>query len=147
MMKVVLTAALVALIAVSSPDARAQQAPAPIVGEGSPNGLEFSELTRSGVWQLRIYTINRDRLDDFVAAWREGVYPLRLEHGFQIPAAWLIRDNNQFVWILGYDGPENWEDKQSAYYNSPERRNIDVDPLQWIAHGDSWFITPIDETR
>jgi len=27
--------------------------------------------------QLRMYTINRGKMDDFVRAWKAGVYPLR----------------------------------------------------------------------
>lgn len=145
MKRIILTGSLLMLAVLAAGEAPGQEA-APEVGTQPPD-LEFSSLTDSGVWQLRIYTINRGHLDDFVNAWSEGVYPLRLEHGFQIPAAWLIRDNNQFVWILGYDGPEEWEAKQSAYYGSPERENIDVDPLQWIAHGESWFITPLSSER
>ncbi|MDX1562615.1 MAG: hypothetical protein R3305_06785, partial [Gammaproteobacteria bacterium] len=98
-----------------------------------------------GTWELRIYTINRGRLDDFVAAWREGVYPLRLQHGFKIPAAWVSRQNNQFIWVLGYDGPLSWEDAQSAYYGSSARQSLDVDPLDLIAHGDTWPISPATE--
>jgi hypothetical protein len=135
------TIVLLTLTALSGHVARSQDA-APVVGD-QPPGLALSALTGDGHWELRIYTINRGRLDDFVAAWREGVYPLRLEHGFQIPAAWISRENNQFIWILGYDGPESWEDKQSTYYGSTARQSLDVDPLDMIAHGDTWPITAV----
>lgn len=117
-----------------------------VVGPGS-EGLALSELAAEGTWELRIYTINRGRLDDFVAAWREGVYPLRLEHGFKIPAAWVSRQNNQFIWVLGYDGPLEWDEAQSAYYGSSQRQSLDVDPLDFIAHGDTWPITPATSER
>lgn len=107
-----------------------------------PAELAFSSMMASGHWELRIYTINRGQLDDFVAAWRKGPYVIRTEQGFQIPAAWISRQNNQFIWIVGYDGPESWEDKQSAYYSSAARTTVDVDPLTMIAHGDTWPITP-----
>ncbi len=51
-------------------------------------------------WQLRRYTINKGRLDDFVDAWRRGVYPLRLKFGFTIDGAWVIQERNEFVWIM-----------------------------------------------
>lgn len=108
---------------------------------------ELSTLTGAGVWQLRIYTINRGQLDEFAQAWLEGVYPVRLRHGFQIPAAWLIRETNQFVWVIGYDGPEDWDAKQAEYYGSAERSGLEVDPLQFIAHGDAWLITPVPSAR
>ncbi len=71
-------------------------------------------VTGSGVWQFRIYTINRGHLEDCASAWLRGVYPLRVQHGFQIPAAWTIKETNQFVWIIGYDGPEEWEAKEAT---------------------------------
>ncbi len=93
--------------------------------------------------QLRIFTINRGKMDDFVQAWREGVYPLRLKHGFSIPAAWVIKDRNEFMWILTYDGPDDWETKDAAYYASEDRTVLDPDPRQYIARSERWFTTPI----
>lgn len=146
MKRIVMTGSLLLLAVMAGRTALSQEAASSSIVE--PTNFELSSLTGSGVWQLRIYTINRGRLDDFVDAWREGVYPLRLEHGFQIPAAWLIRDNNQFVWILGYDGSqEDWEAKQSEYYGSSQRQSLGVDPLDWIAHGESSYITPVTSER
>lgn len=93
--------------------------------------------------QLRIYTINRDRLADFVEAWRTKIYPLRRKLGFRVDGAWVIRERNQFVWILSYDGPETWEAMDAAYYGSPQRAALDPDPAQWIAQVSQWFITPV----
>ena len=97
---------------------------------------------RPTCWQLRLYTIDRGRLDDFAQAWRQGVYPLRLKRGFQIPAAWSIKETNQFVWIVGYEGPETFEAKDSAYYASAERAALQPDPRPWIARAEKWFVTP-----
>ena len=52
--------------------------------------------------QLRIYTINRGKLDDFVEGWKKFVYPLHYQFGFTIPQAWVIRERNEFVWIVSY---------------------------------------------
>jgi len=93
--------------------------------------------------QLRIYTINKGKLDDFVNAWMKGVYPLRQKFGFQIPAAWTIRQRNEFVWILTYDGPEEWATREKAYYASADRAGLDPDPAQYIAQAEHWFMTPV----
>ncbi len=93
--------------------------------------------------QLRIYTINRGKMDDFVKAWRAGVYPLRLRLGYTIPFAWVIKERNEFVWILSYDGPEDWKARESAYYGSPERAALNPDPAQFIAQAEQWFISPV----
>ena len=95
------------------------------------------------VSQLRIFTINRGRMDEFIEAWLEGVYPLRRAHGFTIENAWVTEDRNQFLWILSYDGPEEWESKDTAYYASEERNVLDPDPRQYIARSERRFITPV----
>jgi hypothetical protein len=144
-MKRTVSALVISLLSLTAFQASSQQADSAIVG--SEPGFALSGLTGTGTWELRIYTINRGRLDDFVKAWREGVYPLRLEHGFKIPAAWVSRQNNQFIWVLGYEGPLEWEDAQSAYYGSSQRQSLEVDPLDLIAHGDTWPITPATADR
>ena len=96
--------------------------------------------------QLRIYTINRGKLDDFVSAWVAGVYPLRQRYGFHIDGAWVIKGRNQFVWLLRYGG-DDWEAKDAAYYASSDRAALNPDPAQYIAHADHWFLTPMLPAR
>lgn len=93
--------------------------------------------------QLRIMTINRGRLDAFVEAWRAGVYPLRQKQGFTTEGAWVIRERNEFVWLLSYDGPGTFQARDSAYYASEARRTLDPDPRQYIAKVEAWFLTPV----
>lgn len=96
------------------------------------------------VSQLRIYTVNKGKLDEFVKVWVKQVCPLRLKQGFKIDGAWAIKDNNQFVWILSYDGPEDWKAKQVAYYDSAERKAMSPDPSQYIARIEEYFITQVE---
>jgi hypothetical protein len=91
--------------------------------------------------QLRIYTINRDKLDAFVDAWVKGVYPLRQRFGFRIDGAWAIKERNEFIWMISYDG--DWVAQEQAYYASAERAAIDPDPAQYIAQTNQWFIVPV----
>lgn len=95
------------------------------------------------VAQLRLYTIDKGRLDDFANAWRAGVYPLRTKLGYRIHFAAKIPTTNQFVWLLTYDGPEAWEKKEAAYYGSAERKSLSPDPAQWIAQPQQLFVTPV----
>ena len=95
------------------------------------------------VTQLRIYTINKGKLDEFVRLWCERVYPLRLKLGFKVDGAWTIKETNQFVWVLRYDGPEEWQTKKEEYYNSPERKALTPDPVQLIARIEQYFVTPV----
>lgn len=98
------------------------------------------------VTQLRIYTINRGKLDDFVRAWRAGVYPLRQQLGFRIDGAWVLKGRNQFVWLMSYDGTD-WEAQDQAYYASPERRALNPDPAQFIALAEQWFLSEVVSRR
>jgi hypothetical protein len=93
--------------------------------------------------QLRLYTIDKGRLDDFARAWHAGVYPLRRQLGYQIPFAAKIPSTNQFIWLLSYDGPEPWDQKEAAYYGSAQRKQILPDPAQWIARPEQWMLTPV----
>lgn len=113
-----------------------------VVGNSLPERV-LSNLTDEGIWELRIYTINRGRLDDFINAWRDSVYPLRHEYGFEIPAAWVVREENQFVWILGYDGPLSWENAQAAYYGSTARKTLENDPVPFIARTENLRISAV----
>jgi hypothetical protein len=114
-------------------------------------GVSVAELASSSqqaaittrVMQLRMYTIDKARLDDFAAAWRNGVYPLRLKMGYRIPFAAKIPATNQFVWLLTYDGPESWEKKEAAYYGSAERKTMSPDPAQWIARPEQFVVHPV----
>jgi hypothetical protein len=93
--------------------------------------------------QLRVYTINRGRLDDFVTAWRVGIYPLRRALGFRIEGAWVIRERNEFVWILSHDSPQTFDEADAAYHASPQRAALDPDPAQWIARASQRFVAPV----
>lgn len=92
--------------------------------------------------ELRIYTINKGRLNDFVQAWAAGVYPLRLKKGYRIDGAWIIRERNEFVWLLSSDG-DDWVAQERSYYASPERAAINPDPAQYIAKAEKWLLTPV----
>lgn len=79
---------------------------------------------------LREYTIQEERLDDFVSEWREQVLPLRLAMGFNVLGPWIEREASRFVWIVGYDG--DLEAANRTYYASDERRAMSPDPVRLV---------------
>jgi hypothetical protein len=95
------------------------------------------------VVQMRLYTIDKGKLDAFADAWQHGVYPLRTRLGYRIPFAAKIPETNQFVWFVSYDGPESWKDKEAGYYASAERKLLAPDPAQWIARPEQLFVQPV----
>ena len=94
------------------------------------------------VTQLRMYRIKRGKMQEWIREWREGVYPLRMRFGYAIEGAWVAQGQNTFVWMLSYDGPRPWEEKEAEYYDSPERRNLKPDPARYIEDQQAWFLTP-----
>ena len=92
-------------------------------------------------FQLREYTIEPRRLDDFVREWSELVLPLRLSQGFSVLGPWVEREANRFVWLLGFDG--DLRAANETYYGSPERRAMDPDPARLVAEiREVWLETP-----
>ena len=92
---------------------------------------------------LRLYTINRDRLGQFAEEWKACVLPLRRAHGFAIDRAWTIEASNQFAWVISYDGPESWEARERAYYDSSERREMNPNPARLIARIEEYVVEDI----
>lgn len=92
--------------------------------------------------QLRLYTINREKLEEFARLWREGVLPLRRQQGFTVPFAWTVPATNQFVWMLCYAGPDGFEARDKAYYASDARARLASDPRPLIARAEQWFVEP-----
>lgn len=95
--------------------------------------------------ELRDYRIIPGRMDEFVAAWRTGVVPLRQSLGFEIDAAWVIADENRFVWLLSLDAPlAEFTARNDAYYADPRRQALNPDPAALIEVARHAIVTPID---
>jgi hypothetical protein len=92
-------------------------------------------------FQLREYTIEAGRLDDFVREWRELVLPLRVAQGFGVLGPWVEREASRFVWVVGFDGDIRAADE--GYYESPERAAMDPDPARLVVESRQvWLQAP-----
>lgn len=94
-------------------------------------------------WQIREYTVKPGQMKEWIDEWRSRIVPLRLEHGFQLLGAWTVDGTDQFVWIIGYEGPKSWQEADAAYYESPERKAIDPDPARHLAQVTSRLMTAV----
>lgn len=94
--------------------------------------------------QMRIYTIQEGQMDQWLELWRSGVKPIREKVGFRVPQAWVVAQENKFVWLLSYEGPGTFAEHDAAYFASPERKALDPDPATLIIHSEQWFVTPIE---
>ena len=93
--------------------------------------------------QLRSYMIKAGELDAFAQLWSKTVRPLRKKMGFVIEGAWKIPSEERFVWVVAYDGPDDWEAANRAYYDSPERKAMDPDPASFIVAQRTVFIDSV----
>ena len=71
-----------------------------------------------GTIQLRRYSIEPDRMDDFVTWWHSIVGP-RAQYGFRVLFAYADKENDQFVWAVENDG--DFDAAEKEYVASPER--------------------------
>lgn len=86
--------------------------------------------------QLRTYTVRDGLLDEWIERWRSDIVPLRLKLGFEIGGAWVNRERNQFVWLISYEGPETFVERNALYWASPERKAMGLDPDDYLLHTD-----------
>ncbi len=82
--------------------------------------------------QLRIYDIKPGLMAEFLELFNTEIGPARMAHGFDVIGPWVDEDENQFVWVASYDGVVSWDDAEQQYRQSPERRNLSRDPMDFI---------------
>lgn len=82
--------------------------------------------------QLRLYQLDPDRIDEFVAVWREQIVPARRAAGFRVQGAWLAREEAGFAWVISYRGKGSFEDAEKRYYESKARTAVDPPPKEFL---------------
>ena len=70
--------------------------------------------------QLRMYTINRSMMDEWVKLFTETLVPMQEKHGIKIEGMWVSEDSTQFIWIRSFANPEDVKAKEAPFYGSPE---------------------------
>jgi hypothetical protein len=76
-----------------------------------------------GTIQLRRYTIEAGRMDDFVSWWHSIVGP-RVKYGFRVVFAYADDEHDQFVWAVEHEG--DFDAAEKEYMASPERAEVFV---------------------
>lgn len=98
-------------------------------------------------FQLREYTVKPGEMADWIEEWRSRIVPLRMKAGFSVVGAWTVDGTDQFVWIVGYDGPEAWQEAEAGYYESPERKAMQPDPARHLAHTSARLMSSVQIPR
>lgn len=65
--------------------------------------------------QIRIYTINKGEMDNFIKHFREDIVPLHEKIGVPIVGAWMNRPQNEFIWVRNYQDKAEMEAKTKEF--------------------------------
>ena len=80
-------------------------------------------------YQLRIYVVKEGQMDTFLGIFPE-VVAARRAVGFEVVGAWMIPEENQFIWIVGAE--DGIEATSERYYASEQRKAIDPEPAKLL---------------
>ena len=71
--------------------------------------------------QIRLYTINKGEMDNFLKHFQEEVIPWHASVGVQIIGTYVNRPQNEFIWVRSYADEADRDTKQKALSESPLR--------------------------
>ncbi len=74
--------------------------------------------------QLRIYTINRGQMDDFLKHFHDETLPLHEKVSFPVIATYVNRPQNEFIWMRTYTDAADLEAKETAFREAAKAAGV-----------------------
>ena len=65
--------------------------------------------------QIRIYTINKGEMDNFLKHFKEDIVSLHQKIGVAIEGTWINRPQNEFIWVRSYKDKAEMEAKNKEF--------------------------------
>ena len=65
--------------------------------------------------QIRIYTINKGEMDNFLKHFKEDILSLHQKIGVPIVGSWVNRPQNEFIWVRSYKDKAEMEAKNKEF--------------------------------
>lgn len=65
--------------------------------------------------QIRIYTINKGEMDNFLKHFKDDIIPIHKKIGVPIVGTWVNRPQNQFIWVRTYKDKADVEAKTKEF--------------------------------
>jgi NIPSNAP len=65
--------------------------------------------------QVRIYTINRGEMDNFLKHFKEETKPIHDKIGWPVVSTWVNKPQNEFIWIRTHEDAADLEAKTKAF--------------------------------
>jgi hypothetical protein len=76
--------------------------------------------------QIRIYTINRGELANWLTHFREETLPVHEAVGWPVVDMWVNRPQNEVIWIRTYQDAADLEAKTKAFREEAAARGIQL---------------------
>jgi hypothetical protein len=70
--------------------------------QGEPTEIANAREERKMISQIRIHTINKGEMDNFLKRFKEEIMPLHEKIGVPIVGSWVNRPQNEFIWVRTY---------------------------------------------
>lgn len=91
--------------------------------------------------QLRRYTVNRGKMDDWVRFFYEKLVPIANRAGHTILGPWINEAGTDFIWIRLYDSTDEAKTKDGRFYGSSEWLAIAAEATGLIAKSEVMTMT------
>ena len=65
--------------------------------------------------QIRIYTINKGEMDNFIKHFKDDIIPLHQKISVPIVGSWVNRPQNEFIWVRSYKDKAELDAKNKEF--------------------------------
>ncbi len=74
--------------------------------------------------QVRMYTINKGKMDVFLKQFEEVVIPMHARINLPIAGTWVNRPQNEFIWVRSFTDEADREAKLKAFQDLRDSEGI-----------------------
>jgi hypothetical protein len=74
--------------------------------------------------QIRIYTINKGELDNFLKHFESEVVELHKKANWPIVSTWVNRPQNEFIWVRTHTDAADLEAKTKAFFAARDAAGV-----------------------
>jgi hypothetical protein len=74
--------------------------------------------------QIRIYTINKGEMDNFLQHFKNDIIPIHERIGVPIVGTWVNRAQNEFIWVRSYKDKADFEAKGKAFQSEVAKAGV-----------------------
>ena len=74
--------------------------------------------------QIRIYTINKGEMDNFLQHFKNEIIPIHERIGVPIVGTWVNRAQNEFIWVRSYKDKADLEAKGKAFQSEVAKAGV-----------------------